>query len=403
MAVEKTNTSISQALTQKYGGASAAQAQGQVDLLTKQRAELQSQLDAIAPQIDQYGNAQQLTQEQMKQRDLLMQQRQQLDANLRSQQSLVSNPLAGVDAKQRDIIKGAQFGEAVLGEGGLGRAADNADIQAGMAALREQAQGFSSGEALARREQAVEGLNTAQEGQRRRLQAQLARAGVRGGVAGNQLLQQSADAMSQRSNLERDLFLAGEDARRTGTQNLLTGAGELQRFDLSQAAAEKNIVLQSGLGFAQLGAAERGAQLQADASKAQAAAQANACHIAGTLVKMADGTYKKIEDIKVGDELHVGGKVKIRGEAEADDDIYEFNGEFVTGSHVIYSELKDKYICVKNLKAKKTNMPSTTIVYPLLTENGCYVTKSGAIHGDLLTEDNQEGISFRVKRASEIG
>lgn len=391
-------STISKDLISKYGGASAAQAQGELDQLSSQRSSLQSQLDTLNQGMMGTEGG---TQQQMQQREDLRNQIAGLGTNMVSAQGRVNNPLAGVDAKQKDIIKGAEFGEAVLGDG-LGRAADNADIQMGMDQLREQSQGYSAGETLARREMAVENLNTSQQGQRRQLQASLARAGVRGGVAGAQLGQQATDSMSQRSNLERDLFVSGESARREGTQNLLTGAGDLQRFDLEQAAKEKNIVLQSGLGFAQLGAAERGAALQAQSSERAAAASRPSCHVAGTQVAMEDGTYKNIEDIKVGDKVLGGGKVKIAGVAEADDNIYLYNGEFVTGSHVVYSELVGKYVPVKTLNVELTNKPKTTLVYPLVTELGFYKTQSGAVHGDIFTEEYEIGSTLakqKIERA----
>ena len=396
-------TSVSGALTSKYAGAAAAKAQAEYDSISAQRAEAirrKKEITAMGT------SGEKLTQEQANALSVesgkIDSSMGQYNTDLLAAQQRVNDPLSTIDVKQRDIIKGAGFGETVLGEEGLGRAGDNADIQTGMANLREQAQGFSSGEALARKEQAVGNLNSAQEGQRRRLQAALAKSGVRGGVAGNQLAAQATDAIGQRANMERDLFLAGEDAKRSGTQNLLSAAGELSKFDLGQAAKEKNIILQSGMGFAQMGAAERGAKMQAQASERAAAASAPRCHVAGSQVLMADKTYKNIEDIQVGDEVYLGGQVKIKGEAIAEDSIYEFNGEFVTGSHVVYSEVKQKYIRVKELNIKGTNLPKDTIVYPLMVENGFYITKSGAINGDFLTEEQEEGITIKSIRKDKL-
>ena len=401
MAEQKKST-VSKDLISTYAGQAAGQAQSQLDALTAQRTQLQTQLQERQKEVQQYAeaNGSGAQNPYMDQYNQSQTQIQELNRQIASQQAAVSNPLSQVGGVKKEVIEGAQFGEAVLGEEGLGRAKDDADIQTGLSALREQAQGFSSGESLARREKAVEQLGASQQAQRRQLQASLARAGVRGGVAGAQLGQQSADAMNQRSNLERDLFLAGEDAKRTGTQNLITAAGELQRFDLGQAAKEKNIVLQSGLGFAQLGAAERGAQIQAEASKQAAAASRPSCHVAGTRVRMVDGSYKNIEDIKVNEELYLGGKVKIIGTAVADDNIYVYRGEYVTGSHVILDVKMGKYVNVKELSSKRTILPTDTTVYPMVTEKGFYVTESG-IHGDIFTEEEEYGTNYKEAREQE--
>lgn len=176
----------------------------------------------------------------------------------------------------KDVLEGARFGEAVLGENGLGRSTDSADVNQSMDQLREQSLGFSGAESTARREQAMGNIGTATQGQQRALQAQLARAGVRGGAAGKQIGDVAVQGIQAQANAEQQLFIQGEDARREGTGKFAKAAGAQSSFDLGQAAKEKAIVLQSGMGFAQMGAAERGAKIQADASKAAAASQAAA-------------------------------------------------------------------------------------------------------------------------------
>ena len=405
----KKKRSISADLTASYGGAEAGKAQASLagintQIADTQRAgqDLMSQYTAAQTNLDAGGSPNQ---------DVVNSYKQQLDANKASlsslqsqaatQQGIVANPLSQVDAKTRDIISGSQFGETVLGEEGLGRAGDNADIQSGLAALREQAQGFSGAEATARREQAMGGIATNTQGQSRAMLSQLARAGVRGGAAGKALGNVAAQGIQAQANAEQQLFIQGEDARRSGTDRLLSTAGELTQFDLGQAAAEKNIVLQSGLGFAQLGAAERGAKLQADASKAAAASQAAAsCHTGDAEVLMEDMTYKRIDEIKLGDRVHLGGRVKMIGSGEADAHIYKVAGEHVTASHVI--EYQGKFQTVSSLGFERTALPSNTIIYPMATERGYYMTKSGILHGDLFTEENSEGLSFSIERKATL-
>ena len=280
VAAPKKKRSISSDLAASFGGAAAGKAQGQVSALSGQLSTAQqAQKDLIAQEITTSGSQEDRRRaKRSRERAVSKGERgiSRLQASLSGQQAIVDDPLRAADAKTRDIISGAQFGETVLGEEGLGRSTDSADVNQAMSQLREQSQGFSGAEALARREQAVGNLNQANQGQQRALQAQLARAGVRGGQAGAQVRDTAIAGLQQRGNLERDLFLQGEEAKRTGTAAFAQAAGEQSKFDIGQASKEKNIVLQSGLGFAQLGAAERGAKIQAEATKAAAASQAAA-------------------------------------------------------------------------------------------------------------------------------
>ena len=393
----KKKRSISSDLVASYGGAVAGRAQKAKAGIDTQISDLQGRIDeasqAIDPTLDNAAILQSRANENL---DTYSTQMEGLRSKSASQQDIISNPMSKVDAKTRDIVSGAQFGETVLGEEGLGRAGDNADIQTGMAALREQAQGFSGAEATARREQAMGGIATNTQGMSRAMQAQLARSGVTGGAAGKALLGVAQQGQQAQANAEQQLFIQGEEARRSGTDRLLGAAGELTKFDLGQAAKEKYIVLQSGLGFAQLGAAERGAKLQADASRAAAASQAAAsCHTGDAEVRMADGTYKRIDQIKIGEELDLGGRVKMIGSGEADAHIYKLGDELVTATHLI--EYQGKFQTVSSLGFERTTLPTDTIIYPIVTERGYYITKSGILHGDLLTEEHSEGLNWSVR------
>lgn len=198
-------------------------------------------------------------------------------ANISAQNAKLADPESNITKPMtKDVLEGSRFGEAVLGDEGLGRAGDNADVQQGLNQLREQSKGFSGAESLARKEQALGGIATATQGQQRSLQSSLARAGVRGGAAGKQIGDVASQGIQSRANAEQQLLIQGEEAARAGTSKFIGAAGTLSSFDLGQAAKEKAIVLQSGLGFAQMGAAERGAKLQADASAAAAASSKQA-------------------------------------------------------------------------------------------------------------------------------
>jgi hypothetical protein len=175
----------------------------------------------------------------------------------------------GITDQDKDIIRGSQFGEAVLGEEGLGRLGRDETMEAMEAQAAELAKGFSSEEMLARKEKGIEGIQGSVASQSRAAQAALARSGVKGQAAGAQLGNIAMSGVQARGNLERDLMIANREAQ---VQGLAAQRGVHQealantKFDLSQAAKEKKMVLASGLGIAGLGASERGAKLSADAA-----------------------------------------------------------------------------------------------------------------------------------------
>lgn len=194
-----------------------------------------------------------------------------------------------------------------------------ASIQGKLRNIAEQ--GLSRDEMLAQREQAFREIGRTSQTASRRVQALLAQQGVRGAVAGRQLLDVELAGAQQRGNVERDLFLRSEQLKREATGQLgqyalsrqsqadsrglqleqlrqqrstalaelglqkstqeeqlsqarnaqqfeaLRGQSEfltgLTTFDLGQAAKETNLQFQAGLGFSQIASAERSKANQA--------------------------------------------------------------------------------------------------------------------------------------------
>lgn len=69
------------------------------------------------------------------------------------------------------------------------------------------------------------------------------------------------------------------------------------------------------------------------------------CFAAGTMIALMDGTFRAIEDIRIGDRLKGGGRVYMTGAFLAPD-LFNLNGVMVTGSHLVKSaegwvEVKD--------------------------------------------------------------
>ena len=280
-------------------------------------------------------------------------------------QSSFVNPATGSfgDAKNQDLIQGAKFGEAVLGEG-LGRMSDNADMQGVIEQQKELAKGFGSEEMVARREQAGGQIDRATQGSSRALQAALAKAGVKGGAAGAKLRDVQVGGIAQKAQAEQNLLIQDRAAREQSVGNLgqtVKGVGE---FDIAQAGAEKNIALQAGLGFAGLGAAERGATEAASAARASGQAQAAAaCFTGDVLVVMADASVKKIKDIHLGDETSCGIVTGLFASV-LEDSLYDIDGIGVTADHPV--KVGEEWHFAKDVGVQLLiNQP--TYVYDLIT------------------------------------
>lgn len=286
-------------------------------------------------------------------------------------------PKAGdVEQVITDFDKGQELGEKILGDDGLGRLRETAQMQDVEQRLLEQAEGFSGAETTARREAALSKVQQSGQARERALQAALARSGVKGGAAAESLLANAAQGIQQRANIERDLFIAGEDARRQGTRDLAQFQDQTTRFDLGQLAAEKNIMAQAGLSAAQIASGERTARVQSAASIRAAEARARAaCFLPGTLIEMQDGSKKPVETLKVGDLTYLGGAISQIEGVPSTEDIWEYNGAYATASH----ELFENGSMVKLSESEKGKMVYTGkehTVYRLNTENGIYVANN---------------------------
>lgn len=287
----------------------------------------------------------------------------------------------GADAKQKELISGAQFGEAVLGKEGMGRLERDSRVGDILGRYEEMSKGLTDKETTAMKETGLQSIQAQTSAQQRALQAQLAASGVKGGAAGKQLTDVALGGMQQRLNLERDLILKDREAREVGLDKFSSALGDVKKFDLAQQAKEKNIAVQTGLGFAQLGAAERGAKMAAQSAEKAAAASRPSCHVAGTKVVMEDGSKKNIEDLKIGDHVLFGGEVLGVGQKKREEDLYERNGELFTASHLVwYTKAQEFIVAEKHPLCRRVYSEDYEVVYPIYTEHNVYYTSF--INGD---------------------
>ena len=296
----------------------------------------------------------------------------------KEQEKIALEKATGREAIKTDIDEGMNYGKKILGDG-LGRMQGDAEVDEIGSRLKDLSQGFSSEELTARREQSLSRVQDSGQASQRALQAALARAGVKGGAAGAKLTDLAMEGVQQRGNIERDLFIADADRRSSGLNNYAKFTTGVREFDLGQLAKEKNIVSQSGLAFGQLGSAERSANKQADSAAAAAAAQSrSACFPAGTMIEMADGTEKAIEDIEPGENVAVGGEVYIVGHGKGSP-LYDYLNVLVTGSHAVCED--GVFVAVEDSQeAIPTDLHPST-VYNLYCENHMMIIQ-GTLFGD---------------------
>ena len=91
------------------------------------------------------------------------------------------------------------------------------------------------------------------------------------------------------------------------------------------------------------------------------------CFLAGTPITMEDGSIKHIEEIQLGDRVKLGGLVDGLGSFLAED-IYDYKGIYVAGSHAVYENGEWKRV-ENTIHGKPLNDNKTHIVYTLGTEH----------------------------------
>lgn len=175
---------------------------------------------------------------------------------LKKQESTEQQIADAEKAMERDMERGAELGAEVIGDG-LGRLQDDDNLSQSRARLDEMAGGPTTSQNLAQREQAVESLQAQERAAQRGLLSSLSNAGVTGGAAAIQLADLTSSNLSNRRRLERDLIADQTTFAQQAARDTAALDQSIAQFDLGQLAKEKNIDIQSRLGYAELGSAER--------------------------------------------------------------------------------------------------------------------------------------------------
>jgi len=90
------------------------------------------------------------------------------------------------------------------------------------------------------------------------------------------------------------------------------------------------------------------------------------CFIAGTMISMADGTLKPVEQVDIGDIVSVGGKVFATGKFLIDN-LYDYNGIQVSGTHMVKED--GAWIRVEDSRIGRSLGDDEVIVYVFGNEN----------------------------------
>ena len=353
-----------------------ADKQAQIDALSKEKAELNTKFKA--DQLAQFERNKQSPTPPSK--SALEFQQYGMDRHKEKMEGLDSQIEAIKNKEQSAKEKGIDTALDILGPEGLERMGDDRDVQDVLSRKKKIA---DEGIGLAEREQ-MRSRMAQQMGQAQQL-AGFKLGGALGGAKGAGVAAQqrslAAQGMAARAGIESDIFMASEAAKRKGLESYASSLGEVKTFDIGQAAKERDIMFQSIMGYEQMASSERAAELEAEAARKAA------CHVAGTKVLMADESYKSIEEIKVGDEIALGGVVYGTGVVMHVGNLYKYKEELVTGSHLIYSQQTDTFVRAEELEeVEEIEKKETTLVYPIYTENRCYFTTF--LSGDFAREED---------------
>lgn len=199
--------------------------------------------------------------------------------------SLKRDPAKEREERAASMKRGMQFAQKeILGEEGLGRLSQAEGMQDVLKRRRQQMEEGIPQEVLERRRSQMASAQSAgAEEQRRQLAARLGAAGMRGATAASQIGKVEAQLRAKQSDIETQLMMAQEQAKREGLTAFENTAGSIAKFDLGQMAKEKGILSSFGLSEAQMDEASKAQNAQLQAQMQMAKAQADAASGGGFL------------------------------------------------------------------------------------------------------------------------
>lgn len=152
----------------------------------------------------------------------------------------------------------------------------------------------------------------------------------------------------------------------------------------SSAEEDKNAIKDGAVKGAVIGGTV-GGPAGAAAGAIIGAAAGGFCFIANTPILMADGSYKAVQLLKIGDDTAIGGKVTFHGVATTDS-IVEYKGRFTSPSHTIFNG--ESWVRAEDLTegtmldTAELDMPEGILVYPVSTEFHRLITDNDVLYAD---------------------
>jgi len=178
-----------------------------------------------------------------------------------------TKPQSATEQVLGDVKKGIGVGKDLVGDGSLGRLGGDKDLKNIINQKRRLSQGLTGSETAVQRSIADNAINSSTEQARRRLASAQARSGLRGGTATNQQSQIIGQGIQAQQQFQQGLVQNNRAAQLQGLNSLESTVNGVRQFDLSQQAKEKFAQLSSGFNLAGIGATERGALAQTEATK----------------------------------------------------------------------------------------------------------------------------------------
>lgn len=125
------------------------------------------------------------------------------------------------------------------------------------------------------------------------------------------------------------------------------------------------------------------------------------CYASGTLMAMADGSWKPVEDIDLGDDMMLGGRVTATGRALALDEVYKYKGQIVTGYHVVHEDGRFVHVRDSRLGVPMV-LNEPIIVHPIVNAHHLIVTPTH-VAADFAETDNGQNQTPEARLAELNG
>jgi hypothetical protein len=189
-----------------------------------------------------------------------------------------------------------------------------------------------------------------------------------GSPAGGNVLINFVDGSSQTYNIQIYSFSTTQSAGWRSIDRIFTkvsGSWKQITSAYMKVGGAWKALFNSGISFIET-AAGFGDSSGSSSSGSGGTGGGGGCFIAGTMVTMADGTQKPVEQVDIGDTVSVGGKVFATGKFLIDN-LYDYKGIQVSGTHMVKED--GKWTRVEDSRLGRSLGDDEVIVYVFGNEN----------------------------------